>query len=322
MLSQAIEGVFLTIMISGGHYVGWEIASIEDSSHNFSHGSLWKTIKLLRSAIDFSGKNNKATHALIIQQLLSRRFSLLHRVAIYGMENSSLFSPEEKLSWLQNNVNWTNANYHHELYHMLQKIYPLASSAQREKIIQHISKLSFSESDKEHDEYKKFALLKWISRSCPDKHVKSELQKNAFFQKNRGLSDQADFRFYCSTGRETRELPWSLSNLLETSGEKWATIFTDIKDKVVSQCEPEIAKLVREAVSQNLQWGFQFVNGMLKLRDIKKCYWLSEIFDEICKTIQDMNGVHSLLQILQQRKIQKGRPHIVPQCLSKMLEKE
>jgi hypothetical protein len=120
-----------------------------------------------------------------IEQLLTSGVPILRRLAIYGFGKRTDVSPDEKLSWIeQNNLLYT---FKADVFWLLEQSYPKASDGSRKRIIEKAllgSKWEgYEDIGERTKDYEIFNLFVWLHRIAPD--CTATIQTlNALKQKN------------------------------------------------------------------------------------------------------------------------------------------
>ena len=112
-------------------------------------------------------------------RLIEADAPLLRRLAVLTLLTRNDLTPDEKVDWILATIGLHSFSAHHEIFQALRAIYPVASAAQREAVIEAVFDYAWPrQEDKDNSRraaYQHFNWLYWLSESAPN----CELAKQA-----------------------------------------------------------------------------------------------------------------------------------------------
>jgi hypothetical protein len=188
---------------------------------------------------------------------------LLRRLAIFGLAVSTHISADEKLHWLAEKRLLYKFGFKHEIFLLLQKAYPLASSESRSEFVTEVVKQHKPDSeDTEMGAYELFNLVLWLTKSDPTCPLASKLFTE-LKEKNQGFGerehpDMDSWIGSASWGQLERPGTFSESLLSCDIGQLIATIQTESENGYLEyRSKDALMHAIGQSAQKSHAWGIK-----------------------------------------------------------------
>ncbi|CAM3699086.1 DUF4020 domain-containing protein [Marinicrinis lubricantis] len=244
-------------------------------------------IDAARELIEYFCASEPAKGLSVIQKWASADSQLLKRLAIHGLIELNILSPDQKIDWMleKNCLNFLPLK--HEVFRLLKLTYPSASESVRTKLLDSIEG-GPETGDEEANQYEIYNLLGWLKEadpSCPfvNQLLSRILEKHPDFEprEHRDLNSWMTI----GSGHSKDKSSISAKELLAQEPEEileWLLTYQDKRWGFLSR-EGLLAE-VSEAVSSSFDWG-------KKLIDLLKSgqYWTTGLWKSILRGWEKTN---------------------------------
>jgi hypothetical protein len=151
---------------------GWDFlsstrAQIESRAFGGIREGIGLLIDITRDTLIWTIQHRPNRSDVLLESWFASGYRLLKRLAIFGVAESSHWTPEQRLSWLlQHNLIYSYG-YKPEVFLLIKKSYDAAAESTRRDILEYVLK-GGNTPDDEHRQYEIFNLLYWLKEVSPE----------------------------------------------------------------------------------------------------------------------------------------------------------
>lgn len=260
--------------------IGWDVLNFQKSAiepHEQDHLNYAFNIVIdaCRDSLEWLLVHNRSVAIFLIKEWILTPVPLLRRLAIYGMNLDKKKSPDLKLKWAVNHKLVSYNLVHHELFQMLQHVYPLSSKPVKKAFLEQ-ARIATKEEIKEHpgDDpamfwHGLFELLSWLDKASK---VKCPLVRNRLIRLKKKyptfkVSDHPDFTHWLGEVTWGAKSPITIEGLLEQPLEDSISLLLSFKeDSFSGPSRGGLMSILSTSVTQDPDWGLQLAKNLLKKR--------------------------------------------------------
>ncbi len=223
-------------------------------------------IDAARDCMEHLAANHPDIACVWCDRLVAAAPPLFRRLAVHTLPIRIDLSPDEKVDWLLATIGLHDFSAHHEIFRALRSIYPAASAAQREAVIEAVFDYAWPrQEDKDkgrHAAYQHFNWLYWLSESAPDcelaKQALNEVWKaNPSFEPR----EHPDLTHYVTVGSAVPGRGWNADELLSRPAREWiADPSSFLEEDPGALDRYDLLRAVEEAATENFQWGLELAD--------------------------------------------------------------
>ena len=248
-------------------------------------------------------------------QLIRSDVPILRRLAVHALTLRGDLNPNAKIDWVMDKIGLHDLPTHHELFWVMQSVYPDATLEQRQAIIEEVSKFDLPGRDGEDIvrtiAYQHFTWFTWLRDSDPDcglvqKCVEDILEQYPEFKPR----TWADLTHYSSSGFVGHRSPWSVDQLLSKPAKEWAAKLLAFQDPDPFEQERydrrELIGTVEKAATKDFPWGIELADTLTQSES-----WETDLWPPLMKSWahqQEEKNQDKVLDRLLQSELQK--PHV------------
>ena len=236
-------------------------------------------------------------------QLIRSEAPMLRRLAVHALASRSDLTSNAKIDWILDRIDIHDHAAHHELFGVMQAIYPNATEEQRQAIIEEVHKFTFPGEEGEEKAkdiaYQKFNWFSWLRKSDPNcslvnQQVEDILKQHSEF-KPRGW---ADLNHYSTGGVVGHRSPWSAEELLSSPAKEWTEKLLAFRDPdrwgEESEDRVGLVRALEEAVTKNFEWGLELADDVVRLES-----WENDLWRPLMNSWARQEGVDQWGKVLQ-----------------------
>ncbi len=236
-------------------------------------------IAAARDCLEHLATKQPTAAASWCDRLIEADAPLLRRLAVHALPMRNDLSPDEKVDWLFATIGLHDFSAHHETFRALRTIYPAASAAQREAVIEAVFDYAWPrQEDKDkgrHAAYQHFNWLYWLSESAPNcelaKQALNEVWKaNPSFEPG----EHPDLTHYVTVGSAVPGRGWNADELLSRPASEWVADLLSFpeEDRLVPD-RYDLLRAVEEAATRDFGWGLDLADTLAELGNWDTDLW-------------------------------------------------
>ena len=225
-------------------------------------------IDAARDCLEHLATKQPTVAASWCDRLIEADAPLLRRLAVHALPMRNDLSPDEKVDWLFATIGLHDFSAHHETFRALRTIYPAASAAQREAVIEAVFDYAWPrQEDKDkgrHAAYQHFHWLYWLSESAPNCEVAKQAL-NEVWKANPSFEpwEHPDLTHYVTAGSAVPGRGWNADELLSRPARGWiADPSSFLEEDPAALDRYDLLRAVEEAATENFQWGLELADAL------------------------------------------------------------
>ena len=237
-------------------------------------------IDAARDCLEHLATKQPTVAASWCDRLIEADAPLLRRLAVHALPMRNDLSPDEKVDWLFATIGLHDFSAHHETFRALRTIYPAASAAQREAVIEAVFDYAWPrQEDKDkgrHAAYQHFNWLYWLSESAPNcelaKQALNEVWKaNPSFEPG----EHPDLTHYVTVGSAVPGRGWNADELLSRPASEWvADLLSFLEEDPLVPDRYDLLRAVEEVRRlEQFQWGLDLADALAELGNWDTDLW-------------------------------------------------
>ena len=218
-------------------------------------------IDVARDCLEWLASNQVETAMWWCDRLVSSDAPLLRRLAVHGVSKRKDMTADNKIDWLLKHMGLHDWCVHHEIFRVVRKAYPDASSQYRESLIKAVWAYRWrNDEDSEIERrtaYKHFAWFDWLHKSDPNCALAKQaldkvLEKYPQFEP----SEHPDLTHWFEEGPVESQSPWTIEKLLAKPAADWLDDLLSFQgSEWDGPSRRGLMENVAEAVKQDFDWG-------------------------------------------------------------------
>jgi hypothetical protein len=317
VLTAHIENAHVLLRGAGGASADWDpssfarrsIAAHEQDQRPGQNGHLGVLIDGARDVIEWMTAYEPESGRAVIAGWGQSDAPLLRRLAIHGLVTDRSRKPDDKID-LMIARRWLYAlPLKHEVFALLQAIYPLASTGARKRLIQCSMEAEAvtappteTPEARRTREYGPYNIAVWLARIAPDcplatRHLAAMQKAHPEF----GPRDHPDFDvWFGPVGWVVPESPVTVAELLAKPAAEWVDFFVEYRGagEAAGPTSQGLWETARDAVTKSFDWGLDLA-AAFRFRAFVDCAQWGYVLEGWQRATLTTIQWHQLLEFLE-----------------------